>query len=36
MEVYVDQAGHAYGYGFGLNWSGPIADGRALRYPRSK
>lgn len=36
MEVYVDQAGHAYGYGYGMNWSGPIADGRALRYPRSK
>lgn len=34
MEVYVDQAGHAYGYGFGMDWSGPIRDGRAGRYPK--
>ena len=36
MEVYVDQAGHAYDYGFGLNWSGRIQDGRADRYPKDK
>lgn len=32
MEVYVDGAGNAYRYGFGLNWSGIIRDGRAERY----
>lgn len=34
IPPYVDGAGHAYGYGFGLDWSGPIQDGRAARYPK--
>jgi beta-glucosidase len=32
MEVYVDQAGNAYQYGFGMNWSGKIQDERMRRY----
>jgi beta-glucosidase len=36
MDVYVDQAGNAYQYAFGLNWSGPITDGRTQRYPRER
>lgn len=36
MEVYVDQAGNAYGYAFGLNWNGVIQDERVTRYPKRK
>ena len=31
---YTDQAGNAYDFGFGLNWSGRITDERTLRYSR--
>ena len=32
MEVYVDAAGNAYDFAFGLNWSGVIADERVATY----
>lgn len=32
MRPYVDAAGHAYDFGFGLNWEGPIEDARTSRY----
>ncbi|MNV32013.1 hypothetical protein D3C71_1233370 [compost metagenome] len=32
MEVYVDQAGHAYDFGYGLNWSGVIKDERVREF----
>ena len=36
MEPHVDAAGHAYDFGFGLNWQGPIQDARTERYIRKK
>jgi len=33
-EAYVDSAGNRYGYGFGLDWDGPINDERAGRWKR--
>lgn len=30
--AYTDAAGHAYAFGFGLNWSGVIDDARTRRY----
>lgn len=35
MEPYKDSVGNKYDFGFGLNWSGPIKDGRADRYPKN-
>jgi beta-glucosidase len=35
MEPYVDSLGNVYDFGFGLNWSGVIADERAQRYPKN-
>lgn len=32
MEPHVDAAGHAYDFGFGLNWDGPIDDARIQKY----
>ncbi|MCA0755791.1 glycoside hydrolase family 3 C-terminal domain-containing protein [Paenibacillus sp. N4] len=32
MEVYVDSAGHAYDFAFGLNWRGAISDARTAKY----
>ena len=32
MEVYIDQAGHAYDFGYGLNWSGVIKDERVREF----
>ncbi|RMG63539.1 MAG: glycoside hydrolase family 3 protein [Bacteroidetes bacterium] len=32
LEVYRDADGHAYDFGFGLNWSGPIQDERTARF----
>lgn len=32
MEAHQDTEGNAYDFGFGLNWSGPIQDGRTERY----
>ena len=36
LDVYVDQAGNAYGYAFGMNWDGVIHDQRVSRYPNLK
>lgn len=33
-EPYKDSVGNQYEFGFGMNWSGPIKDGRADRYPK--
>jgi beta-glucosidase len=32
MECHVDSEGHAYDFGFGLNWSGVIDDARTKKY----
>ncbi|CAM4226219.1 glycoside hydrolase family 3 protein [Paenibacillus alkaliterrae] len=32
MEVYVDSAGRAYDFAYGLNWSGVITDARTEKY----
>jgi beta-glucosidase len=32
LVCYVDSAGNAYDFGFGLNWSGVMRDGRAAKY----
>jgi beta-glucosidase len=32
MECHVDSEGHAYDFGFGLNWSGVIEDARTEKY----
>jgi beta-glucosidase len=32
MNCYRDSEGNTYDFGFGLNWSGKIADGRAGLY----
>jgi Beta-glucosidase-related glycosidases len=32
MVPYVDAAGHAYDFGYGLNWKGVIADARTAKY----
>ncbi len=32
MEAYVDTAGNAYDFAFGLNWSGVINDERVAKY----
>lgn len=32
MRVYVDSAGHAYDFAYGLNWSGVIQDERTATY----
>ena len=32
LTPYTDSMGNIYDFGFGLNWSGPIRDGRAERY----
>jgi len=34
MEPYVDAAGSAYDFGFGLNWSGVIDDARKRTYAK--
>jgi len=35
MQPYVDAAGNAYDFGFGLDWSGVIRDRRTATYGRS-
>ena len=32
MRPLVDADGHAWDFGFGLNWNGPISDARTARY----
>jgi beta-glucosidase len=34
MRVYVDSAGHAYDFTYGLNWSGVIRDARTEKYSK--
>ncbi len=34
MEVHRDSEGHAYDFGFGLNWKGVIRDERVQRYKK--
>jgi beta-glucosidase len=36
MKPHVDAAGHAYGFGFGLNWSGVIQDERTRKYGKAE
>lgn len=36
MVPYVDEAGNAYDFTFGLNWKGVIQDGRVKKYKPSK
>ncbi|MCI8401976.1 MAG: glycoside hydrolase family 3 protein [Lachnospiraceae bacterium] len=36
LEPYVDEAGHAYDFGYGMNWAGVIEDGRTRRYGKQK
>ena len=31
-EPYVDAAGHAYTFGYGMGWDGIIEDDRTRRY----
>jgi len=35
MEVYVDSAGNAYQFSYGLNWSGVIRDARTIKYAKN-
>ena len=32
MEAYQDAVGNSYDFAFGLNWNGPIEDGRVKIY----
>jgi len=32
MDCYIDKTGNTYDFGFGLNWSGRIADERTIKY----
>ena len=34
MEPYRDECGNVYDFGFGMNFDGPIHDGRAEKYIR--
>lgn len=34
MEAYTDSQGNTYDFGFGMDWSGVIKDGRTERYHR--
>ncbi len=36
LRCYVDSAGNAYDFGYGLNWSGAIRDSRTEKYKRSR
>jgi beta-glucosidase len=36
MQPYVDAAGHAYDFAFGLSWSGVIQDARAATYGKAR
>ncbi|MCK8493475.1 glycoside hydrolase family 3 protein [Spirosoma sp. RP8] len=35
MKPYVDADGHAYDFGFGLNWKGIIQDARTAKYKKA-
>jgi beta-glucosidase len=34
MNCYIDKDGNRYDFGFGLNWSGVISDGRTEKYKK--
>ena len=34
LECYVDEAGNAYDFAFGLNWKGVISDDRTTKYKK--
>ncbi len=34
MEVHKDSEGHSYDFGYGMNWSGVIKDGRTEKYKK--
>ena len=34
MECHKDSEGHAYDFGFGMNWKGVIKDGRGTKYKK--
>lgn len=36
MQCYVDSEGHAWDFGFGMNDSGVISDGRTEKYGHGK
>ncbi len=36
MICHIDTEGNAYDFGFGLNWSGKIQDGRTARYKKTQ
>ena len=35
-EPYTDSCGNTYDFGFGLNWAGPIRDGRYDKYVEAR
>lgn len=35
MECHIDSDGHAYDFGFGLNWKGVINDSRTSKYKKA-
>jgi beta-glucosidase len=34
MKCYVDELGHTYDFGYGLNWKGIIKDDRTKKYKK--
>lgn len=36
MTPHTDAAGHAYDFGYGMNWQGPIEDARTEHYAQKK
>lgn len=36
MQVHVDSDGHAYDFGYGMNWKGVISDKRTAHYKKQK
>lgn len=36
MTTYIDGQGHAYNFGYGLNWKGVIKDARTIKYAVKK
>lgn len=36
MKVHIDSEGHAYDFGYGLNWKGTISDKRTVKFKKVK
>jgi beta-glucosidase len=36
MKVHIDSDGHAYDFGYGLNWKGVISDKRTIKFKKVK